>query len=187
MSLKGDTTTANYINWDTALNTGNRLLNDRKTQTMGLYILVSIFTGLRMSDVKALTWEQLRSGELNIKEQKTGKGRIITLNPVVRDAVAKCDTGKSGSVFVSQKGQVFTDQQINRKLKTIFSRLIAKGDNISSHSLRKTFGRRMYEQNNQSEHALITLSDMFNHTSTKITRIYLGLRQEEFNDIYLNL
>ena len=59
--------------------------------------------------------------------------------------------------------------------------------NISSHTLRKTFGRRVYNNNNESEKALIYLSEMFNHTSLAVTRLYLGIRQEELNEIYMNL
>jgi integrase len=186
MSLKGSNTKADYINWDTALNKSEALLANKKTETMGLYILVSICTGLRMSDVRSLTWEQLRLEQLTIKEQKTGKDRTIKFNDKLRKAISKVDTGKSGAIFLSQKGQIYTEQQINRKLKTIFSSL-TKYHNISSHSLRKTFGRRVYEQNNQSERALMDLSDMFNHSNMKVTRIYLGIRQEELNDVYMNL
>lgn len=186
MSKKDSNTKADFINWDTALNKSEALLKDKKTETIGLYILVSIFTGLRMSDVRSLTWEQLRMEQLTIKEQKTGKDRTLKFNDKLRKAIAKADTGKSGDVFLSQKKQVYTEQQINRKLKDIFTNL-TKDHNISSHSLRKTFGRRVYEQHNQSENALVTLSEMFNHTSLKVTRIYLGIRQEELNDVYMNL
>jgi site-specific recombinase XerD len=89
-------------------------------------------------------------------------------------------------VFISQKKSVYTVQQINRKLKAVFSKE-AKELNISSHSLRKSFGRRVYETNNESEKALNYLSELFNHTSLAVTRRYLGIRQEELNNIYLSL
>ncbi len=91
-----------------------------------------------------------------------------------------------GLVFISQKNSVFTVQQINRKLKALFINE-AKHSNISTHSLRKTFGRRVYENNNESEKALVYLSELFNHTSLSVTRIYLGIRQEELDSIYINL
>ena len=58
---------------------------------------------------------------------------------------------------------------------------------VSSHSLRKSFGRRVWSNDNESERSLIYLSELFNHSSSLTTRIYLGIRQEELNDIYLNL
>lgn len=36
----------------------------------------------------------------------------------------------------------------------------------------------------QSEMALIKLSEIFNHASPMITRRYLGLRAEELEDVY---
>ena len=71
-------------------------------------------------------------------------------------------------------------------MKDTFSKQ-ARTENISTHSLRKTFGRRVYDMQNQSEHALTVLSQMFGHSNLQITRIYLGLKQEEFNSIYLSL
>ena len=47
-------------------------------------------------------------------------------------------------------------------------------------SLRKTFGRQVYNMNNEnSELALVKLMKLFNHSSVAITKRYLGLRQEE--------
>ena len=53
--------TSDYINFDTALNTGLKLLEDSKKRTLGLYILVSIFTGLRTGDIQKLTYEKFNS------------------------------------------------------------------------------------------------------------------------------
>jgi site-specific recombinase XerD len=35
--------------------------------------------------------------------------------------------------------------------------------------------------------ALIYLSEIFNHSSIAVTRRYLGIRQEQLKDIYMNL
>ena len=87
---------------------------------------------------------------------------------------------------MSQKNSVFTTQSLNRILKKIFKQL-SKKEQISTHSLRKSFGRRVYDMNGQSEHALIKLSEVFGHSSIQLTRIYLGLKQEELNEVYMNL
>ena len=92
------------------------------------------------------------------------------------------------NVFIPeyQKNSVFTSQSLNRILKKIFKQL-SKKEQISTHSLRKGFGRRVYDMNGQSEHALIKLSEVFGHSSIQLTRIYLGLKQEELNEVYMNL
>ncbi|NQY08649.1 MAG: tyrosine-type recombinase/integrase [Flavobacteriales bacterium] len=186
MSLKGTITTSDYIDFDRATAQANKLIREAKNELMGLYILVSINTGLRTSDVLGLTWKQLRNEKLNLVEKKTKKNREIILNDNITSAVEKMGGERDGFVFLSQKGSVFSRQQINRNLKKVFSRENKKL-NISTHSLRKSFGRRVYTNNGESEKALIYLSELFNHTSLSITRVYLGLRQEELDNIYLNL
>ncbi len=57
--------------------------------------------------------------------------------------------------------------------------------NISSHSLRKTFGRHIYEYaDTNGEVALAMLSELFNHSNIVVTKRYLGLRKEEILGCY---
>ena len=49
---------------------------------MSLLIALGCFTGLRISDILALRWEQiLNTDEFTITEKKTGKRRTLRLNP----------------------------------------------------------------------------------------------------------
>jgi len=186
--MKGINTSA-YINFDTAQNKGMKLLQDPKTQKIGLYILTAIHTGLRTGDIQKLTWSDLLNKErLQVTEQKTGKHRNIAINSVLFGAVKKvfCNENLKEYIFTSQKNSVFCTQTLNRILKDIF-RKESKTENISTHSLRKTFGRAIYDKHNQSESSLIKLSEMFSHSSIQVTRIYLGIKQEEFDEMYLSL
>jgi site-specific recombinase XerD len=87
---------------------------------------------------------------------------------------------------MSQKNSVFTTQSLNRILKKIFNKL-SEYENISTHSLRKSFGRRVYDMNSQSEHSLGRLSEIFGHKNIHYTRVYLDLKQKDPNEIYMNL
>ena len=183
---KGTTTKSDYLDYDLALNKAKELLKDDKTKVMGLYIIVSINTGLRIGDVIQLQWEQLRLDSFKITEQKTGKDKVVRNNDKISSAVSLFDNTR-GIVFKSQKGSIYSRQQLNRKLKSVFGRQVKSGNNISSHSLRKTFGRRYWDNNDCSDKSLTMLSEVFNHTSVKVTRTYLGIRQEELNDVYMSL
>tara|TARA_R110002050_G_C8743357_1_gene498301 strand:+ start:209 stop:763 length:555 start_codon:yes stop_codon:yes gene_type:complete len=184
MSIKGSITTSNYIDFDKASAIGNRLIKEEKNKSFGLYIIVAINTGLRIGDILNLSSKELFSGSKTFREEKTNKAKTIVFNDAIKTALSTFELTDE-YIFKSQKGTVFTRQQINRKIKKHFKQPSDK--NYSSHSLRKSFGRRVYENNDQSEHALIKLSELYNHSSLKITRGYLDITQEELNDVYMSL
>ena len=183
-SKKGRITRSNYIDYDKAYNKALKLLNTKDAK-FGLYIMTSINIGLRIGDILNLTHSDLINGEKEFREEKTEKAKKVKFNKHILDAYNKVfkdvKVNANDFIFKSQKNSVFTRQQINRKLKNTFT---IKNKNISSHSLRKTFGRRVYETNNESEKALLLLNDIYNHTSIKQTRDYLDITQEEINNVY---
>ena len=182
MSLKGANTTSDYIEFEKAVYVAEKLLKVEKTKVIGLYITVSINTGLRIGDILKLKFEDFKNETLKLTEQKTGKTREIKINERIRKVLTYFPD-KTGFCFVSQKGTTYSRQSINVILKEVFAKE-AKKLNISSHSLRKAMGRRVFENNGESEKALTYLSELFNHSSPAITRKYLGIRQEELNNIY---
>lgn len=183
MSLKGTNTTSDYIPYEKVMITGQRLLKEKKNATIGLYLIVSANVGLRIGDILNLRWYQLKSDILKLSEQKTGKNRTIKLNSAIRNSLKSFSGADDEYVFLSQKNTPYSIQSINRILKDVFAKE-AKKLNVSSHSMRKAFGRRVYEINGESERALLYLSELFNHASPAITRKYLGIRQSELNNIY---
>ena len=190
MSLKYSTTTADYLVWSDAMNLIRKLANDGNYK-MSLLIALGCFTGLRISDILALRWEQILSAEeFSIIEKKTGKKRVLRLNPQLQQHIRECyeqiqPIGIKAPILVSQKGTVFTIQRINVVLKEIKKKYRLKVKNFSCHSLRKTFGRQVYNMNSEnSELALVKLMELFNHSSLAITKRYLGLRQEEILQTY---
>lgn len=183
---KNKSTKSDYINFDRALNAGFKLIKEEKKAIFGLYIVVSLNTGLRVGDVLKIRWSDLDGDRLVLREQKTNKHREIKLNDNIKNALSYFEYSKDDFVFKSQKGTVYSIQQINVLLKQVFARE-AKTHNVSSHSLRKSMGRRTWEVFNESEKALIYLSELFQHSSTSITRKYLGLRDEELQDVYMQL
>ena len=187
MSKKGANTTADYMDFDSTMSKSIKLLKfDDKKYKIAFLTILGINVGLRVSDLLSLKHKDLQDTTIELIEGKTGKRRIIKLNDNVKSAYdiyrRKLDVVNNDDyLFVSQKGSVFSTRQVNRLLQSTYG---TKKKNISSHSLRKTFGRRVWANDGYSERALIMLSKLFNHSSTAITRIYLGIEQEEMNDIY---
>lgn len=174
-------TGSDYIDFDKALNTGMKLIKTNENPNLGLLIVVGINLGLRIENLLELSFKNLRNDSIDIIEGKTGKKRTLIINDNIKNAVSYFDKEYNGYAFKSQKGSVYSPQHVNRLLKQYF-----KGK-TSTHSLRKSFGRRVWENDNQSERALIYLSEVLNHSSVTTTRIYLGIRQAELNNIYLTL
>jgi len=185
--------TSDYIEYDVALNRGMKLLNDDKKCIIGFYIVLSINIGTRVGDTLKIRHSDLQGEKIILKEKKTKKVREITLNKVVKKSYQKLTDklneirfkyDENDFVFVSQKGTVYRTQSINVILKKVFN---SKQLQISSHSLRKSFSRKIYENMNNSEYALVLLSDILSHSNLAITRRYLGLRKETIRDVYLEL
>jgi integrase len=190
MSKKYSNTTADYLEWSEAINLIHKLEKAEEWK-MSLFVAVSIFFGLRVSDTLSLTWEQiLGKDEIEIVEKKTKKVRKIKINSQLSSHIQNCyEHIKPEKLFdpilLSQKGSVFSLQRLNVVMKEWKVKYKLNVKNFSCHSLRKSFGRQIYNQSGENaELALVKLSEILNHSSVAITRRYLGLRQEEISDAY---
>ena len=156
---------------------------------ISLLIALGCFTGLRISDILALRWKQiLNTSEFTVIEKKTNKVRTIRINAQLGQHIKECyeqikPIGINAPILVSQKGTVFTIQRINVILKEVKKKYKLKIKNFSCHSLRKTFGYHAWK--NGTPPAL--LMDVYNHSSYEITQHYLGIEQDERDEIYLKL
>lgn len=56
-------------------------------------------------------------------------------------------------------------------------------ERVGTHTLRKTFGYHAY----QSGVRLAVLQKLFNHSAPSVTLVYIGITQDELDDVYLNL
>lgn len=187
MSLKNSVTTSDYMNFDSTLNKALKIMKTGKNCKIGFLVVFGINSGLRISEILKLRHEDLKNDSISLMESKTNKKRVIKLNDNIKKAYSLLLERKpdlDGFVFTSNQNTVFSKQYVNRKLKEMFG---SKSLAISTHSLRKTFGRKVWENNNETDKALLYLSELFNHSSTAITKRYLGIRQEELDDIYMSL
>lgn len=190
MSIKHSNTTSDYLEWDSMLSLIHRLYRDGEYR-ISLLIGCGCFFGLRISDLRTLRWSQLLEADtFELIEQKTGKRRIVRINKGFQKHILDCynklgSPDKTEYVFLSKKKQVFTVQRINVIFKEIKKKYGLKIAHFSTHSMRKTFGRKVVESaGDEAEMALIKLSEIFNHSSPAITRRYLGLRQQELGEVY---
>lgn len=77
MSVLNSHTTADYLEWDVMLNLIRKLYRDGDYR-MSLFIGAGCFFGLRVSDLRKLTWSMLLDDDkFVINEQKTSKRRVV--------------------------------------------------------------------------------------------------------------
>jgi integrase len=165
----------------------NKLLKYlQQNQLWTYYILVrlGISSALRYSDLSKITWKDLlKNNCLTIREQKTGRVREIPLNPELVQNLTSMYL-KIGSPDITMRVLPLTIRTVNKQLKIYAAKSGIRGKRISSHTFRKTFGREVWKRNNYSEASLVKLSQLFRHSSTAITRIYLSITKEEVENLY---
>lgn len=194
MSLKGSTTTTTYIEWNDFILLITRLEKDENYKFC-LLVSIGVFTGLRISDLLGLKYSDLLNGEtFLIKEKKTQKQRSIKVNKDLKEIIVRIVQKSKVNdleqlIFLNKYGTKSIDKSyVNVKLKEIVKMYRIRLDgNVSTHTFRKTLGRRVMEVNNYSNESLILLMDLFGHSSMSITKRYLGIREQEIHNVYDSL
>lgn len=151
---------------------------------MGLLIEFGVKTLLRYSDLSRIRWSDVLGKEtLLLNEKKTNKRREITIGETLRE---KIETTYKELGNPSPESLIFnySIQYVNQLLKEGGRNERIKNKNISSHSMRKSGSRFIWENNGHSDEYLIKLSSILNHSSTSITRGYLGISRSEIKNIH---
>jgi integrase len=158
-------------------------------------IVLGINCALRISDLLKLQWNMVYNFKkkcfrkhMTVCESKTGKMTIIALN----DNAILALNAYMQSLKSIQPGQyIFYGRDMRSSLSRSQAFRIIKhaatvlgiGDDISCHSLRKTFG--YYAWKNGTPPAM--LMDIYNHSSYEITKRYLGIKQDDKDSVFLGL
>jgi integrase len=194
MSIKGQNTTTTYIEWNDFISLITRLEKDDNYKFC-LLISIGVFTGVRIGDLLNLTYSDLLNNEtFTLREIKTKKQRSIKVNKDLKEIVSRIVlksniTDLNQLIFINKYGTKAIDKSyVNVKLKELVKKYRIKVDgNISTHTFRKTLGRRVMEVNNYSNESLVLLMELFGHSSMSITKRYLGIREQEIHNVYDSL
>lgn len=190
MAKKNQITTSDYLEYSEY----ERLLSclhDDKKYIWELFARLSFCTACRVSDVLSFHWiDILGRDSCIIVEQKTRKARKLYFNKSVQKKLNELyellgSPDKNELVFKSKVTDgAITSQCVNKRLKDFKYDYRIKIGNFSTHTFRKTFGRYVYEANNRSAESLVLLNKILNHTSIQITKTYIGITQDEINNIF---
>ncbi len=182
--------TSDYMEWDVMLSLIRKLYRDGNYR-MSLLIGCGCFFGLRISDILTLTWSMLLDDDkFTLNEKKTNKRRVVKINLDFQQHIKQCHdalhiTNDNEKCFLSQKKMVYSTQRINVLFKEIKKKYNLKIEHFSTHTMRKTFGRKVFESAGENANmALMKLSELFNHSNVSVTKIYLGIREKELLETY---
>lgn len=159
-----------------------------KTQSERNYILfmLGVYTGLRVSDILSLQVRDVKNKEaLNITENKTGKKNKYKLNSNIKKIIAKYVDKKPDYEYLicsrNGKNKSISRQQayniLNEAAKVFGLR------KISPHSMRKTYGYFIYQQNKD----IVVTMKALNHSDPAQTRRYIGIDQETAEEAIMKL
>lgn len=160
-------------------------------------LTLGLNTALRISDILTLRWKDVYDFDkrafrdhITLIEQKTNKSSQIYMNKSIVKAL------KMFQEFLTQEspvtGERFVLEGANKgALSRIQAwRIIKKAAEnsdisgvISPHSMRKTFGYQAWKQGTPPA----LLMDIFQHSSFDITRRYLGIEQDDRDEVFRNI
>lgn len=159
-------------------------------------IVIGLNTSLRISDILTLRWRDVYNfctntyrQHITVLEKKTQKQNIVAINAAIIEVLEllrkyETETGPENYLFVSRKGE---NKPITRNYAFTLiknaSNSLGFEDNISCHSLRKTFGYQAWKQGVQPA----LLMSIYNHSSYEITKRYLGITQDERDEVFMKV
>ena len=175
-------------------------INDLKKYLLGAgnmrnyaLVVLGLNSALRISDILNLTWNDVFDFEekqfkthVYVKEKKTGKSKKFLLNQNASGGLLKL---KRKLGHINTKDYIFKSREGQNKPITRYMAIkIIKGacdavgikEHIGCHSLRKTFGYHSWKKGVP----IPVLMELYNHSNQAITKLYLGISQDDLDDVY---
>jgi integrase/recombinase XerC len=150
-------------------------------------------TGMRVSELAALTLEEATRGETLRVVGKGNKERVVFLGRAAREAIASyCGLGRPrllaarrrggavpAALFLNKNGTPLTDRSI-RAVVERYVQAAALGAGITPHSLRHSFATHLLENGAD----LRAVQELLGHASLATTQIYTHLSREQIRKVY---
>lgn len=165
----------------------NKNLRDYLMFVMGINCNLRIgdLLQLKVSDV----WNGRRCKEyIELYEQKTGKFKKIKINEnmerAIKEYIKEVTPGNDDYLFLSTRGEgkPISRQQAHHILSQAGD-YCGLEEPLAPHSLRKTWGYWAWKNGA----SLVIIMEALNHSSISITKRYLGITQEDVDNVYINL
>lgn len=148
-----------------------RLLEaSKKNEQLYLVLQTICGTGIRVSELRYFTVEDLRHGEITVSCKS--KTRTILVPGKLKKRLldfAKRRNIRTGAIFINRSGKSLDRSTIWRQMKQLCKTAGVKESKVFPHNLRKLFARTFYG----IEKDIAKLADILGHSSINTTRIYI--------------
>lgn len=162
-SEEKELTKAEYIRLvNTAKQSGNERLN--------LILQTICGTGIRVSELKYITVEAVKSGEAVVSLK--GKMRSVFIVKELQKKLLRYAAEQniqSDSIFITRTGKPMSRTSIWREMKGLCEQANVNPQKVFPHNLRHLFARVFYG----IERDIAKLADILGHSSINTTRIYI--------------
>ena len=146
-----------------------RLTKAAKESRIGAVIQTICGTGIRVSELSAITVEAVAHGKAVVSCKN--KTRVIFIPVTVQKllkAYIRQNGIKTGTVFVTRNGKPLDRSNIWREMKALCKGASVSEKKVFPHNLRHLFARLFYS----IEKDVVRLADLLGHSSINTTRIY---------------
>jgi integrase len=138
--------------------------------------LFSCFTGLRLSDVRALTWNRIRNGRIELRLIKTGQPQYMEVSDVVKKLLGPIQKTEEPVFSLPHDSRIWIVLQF-------WGRLAGIAKHLSFHVSRHSFATMMLDHTNN----LFMVSNLLGHTSITHTQVYAKIMDSRRKEAILSL
>jgi len=146
--------------------------------------VLGLNSGLRVSDIVGLNVSDVvNQTHIYIIEKKTQKKKAFYINDKLKKVLESYTKGKKldEPLFTGVQGKRLNRSQVYRFIVHTCKELGIKAK-VSTHTMRRTFGYHHYQKFKDA----VILQKIFNHSSQRITLMYIGVEQDEIDSSYKN-
>lgn len=164
----------------------SKSLRDWALFTLGINSALRISDLLDLKVLDVMDEKGKIRDRIRLHEQKTSKAKNFPFNTNVKNALSEyLATIQPDQIylFASRKGNEAITRQQAHVILSKAAKSVGIKESISTHSLRKSFAFALYDAGVD----ITRIQALLNHSSPKESLRYIGITQDELDDVYLEL
>jgi integrase len=132
--------------------------------------LFSCYTGLRLSDVRALTWKNVQNNRIEIRMKKTDEAMYLDLNDTAKDLL-----GKRGKAALDSLVFTLPEEKRLGRVLLRWAKNAGLVKHLTFHVGRHTFATLLLTHGTD----IYTASKLLGHKDVKVTQMYAKIVDEK--------